>query len=206
MSIILVSRPFTTNIELNIHYIALASLTNIPLIFLLTVKLITTFMYRNHQCIVFEMLAMNLYELLKNTNFRGVSLSLIRKFARQILKALAYLAQPHIDIIHCDLKPENILLKWVVCVWPVFGSYRCAWAYMLTVYLALAFLSFQEFKTKWYQSYWLWIIVQIYWKNVFLHSKSFLSESRSNTGATIQCCDRYVESGLYSCRNAYTVD
>ena len=54
---------------------------------------------------------MNLYELLKNTNFRGVSLSLIRKFARQILKALAYLAQPHIDIIHCDLKPENILLK-----------------------------------------------------------------------------------------------
>ena len=111
MSIILVSRPFTTNIELNIHYIALASLTNIPLIFLLTVKLITTFMYRNHQCIVFEMLAMNLYELLKNTNFRGVSLSLIRKFARQILKALAYLAQPHIDIIHCDLKPENILLK-----------------------------------------------------------------------------------------------
>ncbi|KAL7490645.1 hypothetical protein ACHAWT_000197 [Skeletonema menzelii] len=75
------------------------------------VKLLTTFMYRNHQCLVFEMLAINLYELLKNTNFRGVSLSLIRKFARQILKALAYLAQPHIDIIHCDLKPENILLR-----------------------------------------------------------------------------------------------
>ena len=68
-------------------------------------------MYRKHQCIVFEMLAINLYELLKNTNFRGVSLSLIRKFARQILKSLAYLAQPHIDIIHCDLKPENILLR-----------------------------------------------------------------------------------------------
>jgi len=75
------------------------------------VKLLTTFMHKNHQCLVFEMLAINLYELLKNTNFRGVSLSLIRKFARQILKALAYLAQPHIDIIHCDLKPENILLR-----------------------------------------------------------------------------------------------
>lgn len=75
------------------------------------VRLLTTFMYRKHQCIVFEMLAINLYELLKNTNFRGVSLSLIRKFARQILKSLAYLAQPHIDIIHCDLKPENILLR-----------------------------------------------------------------------------------------------
>lgn len=76
-----------------------------------SVRLLTTFMYRKHQCIVFEMLAINLYELLKNTNFRGVSLSLIRKFARQILKSLAYLAQPHIDIIHCDLKPENILLR-----------------------------------------------------------------------------------------------
>lgn len=89
-----------------------------------TVQLLTTFMHKNHQCLVFEMLALNLYELLKNTNFRGVSLSLIRKFTRQILKALAYLAQPHIDIIHCDLKPENILLRcvelyfWLLSLWP----------------------------------------------------------------------------------------
>jgi dual specificity tyrosine-phosphorylation-regulated kinase 1 len=63
-------------------------------------------MYRNHQCLVFEMLSLNLYELLKNTHFAGVSLNLIRKFAKQILKALAYLARPDIDVIHCDLKPE----------------------------------------------------------------------------------------------------
>lgn len=75
------------------------------------VRLIDIFMYRNHQCIVFEMLSMNLYELLKNTHFLGVSLNLIRKFAKQILKGLAYLARPDIDIIHCDLKPENILLR-----------------------------------------------------------------------------------------------
>lgn len=75
------------------------------------VRLLSTFMYRNHQCIVFEMLSLNLYELLKNTHFAGVSLNLIRKFAKQILKALAYLALPDIDIIHCDLKPENILLR-----------------------------------------------------------------------------------------------
>ncbi len=75
------------------------------------VRLLSTFMYKNHQCIIFEMLSLNLYELLKNTHFAGVSLDLIRKFAKQILKALAYLARPDIDIIHCDLKPENILLR-----------------------------------------------------------------------------------------------
>jgi len=75
------------------------------------VRLLSTFIYRNHQCIVFEMLSLNLYELLKNTHFAGVSLNLIRKFAKQILKGLAYLARPDIDIIHCDLKPENILLR-----------------------------------------------------------------------------------------------
>jgi dual specificity tyrosine-phosphorylation-regulated kinase 1 len=68
-------------------------------------------MYRNHQCLVFEMLSLNLYELLKNTQFGGVSLNLIRKFAKQVLKALAFLARKEVDIIHCDLKPENILLR-----------------------------------------------------------------------------------------------
>lgn len=60
---------------------------------------------------MFEMLSLNLYELLKNTQFGGVSLNLIRKFAKQVLKALAFLARKDVDIIHCDLKPENILLR-----------------------------------------------------------------------------------------------
>lgn len=68
-------------------------------------------MYRNHQCLVFEMLSLNLYELLKNTQFGGVSLNLIRKFAKQILRALSFLARGDVDVIHCDLKPENILLR-----------------------------------------------------------------------------------------------
>ena len=68
-------------------------------------------MHHKHQCLVFEMLSYNLYELLKNTRFRGVSLNLIKKFARQILKCLAFLALPEVSIIHCDLKPENILLR-----------------------------------------------------------------------------------------------
>jgi dual specificity tyrosine-phosphorylation-regulated kinase 1 len=57
------------------------------------------------------MLSLNLYELLKNTQFGGVSLNLIRKFAKQVLKALSFLARSDVDVIHCDLKPENILLR-----------------------------------------------------------------------------------------------
>ncbi|XP_030067368.1 dual specificity tyrosine-phosphorylation-regulated kinase 1A isoform X5 [Microcaecilia unicolor] len=68
------------------------------------------FMFRNHLCLVFELLSYNLYDLLRNTNFRGVSLNLTRKFAQQLCTALLFLATPELNIIHCDLKPENILL------------------------------------------------------------------------------------------------
>ncbi|XP_064425393.1 dual specificity tyrosine-phosphorylation-regulated kinase 1B isoform X1 [Latimeria chalumnae] len=68
------------------------------------------FLFRNHLCLVFELLSYNLYDLLRNTNFRGVSLNLTRKFAQQLCTALLFLATPELSIIHCDLKPENILL------------------------------------------------------------------------------------------------
>ncbi|CAN0434047.1 unnamed protein product, partial [Hapterophycus canaliculatus] len=42
---------------------------------------------------------------------QGVSLHLVRKFARHLLRALAFLSLPQVDVIHCDLKPENILLQ-----------------------------------------------------------------------------------------------
>ncbi|XP_077985028.1 dual specificity tyrosine-phosphorylation-regulated kinase 1A-like isoform X2 [Glandiceps talaboti] len=74
------------------------------------VRLKRHFMFRNHLCLVFELLSYNLYDLLRNTNFRGVSLNLTRKFAQQMCTALLFLATPELNIIHCDLKPENILL------------------------------------------------------------------------------------------------
>ena len=51
-------------------------------------------MWRNHLCLVFELLSYNLYDLLRNTNFRGVSLNLTRKFAQQLCTALLFLSQP----------------------------------------------------------------------------------------------------------------
>lgn len=74
------------------------------------VKLETHFLWKGHLCLVFELLSYNLYDLLKNSRFQGLSLKLTRKFAHQILAALNYLSKPELGIIHCDLKPENILL------------------------------------------------------------------------------------------------
>ncbi|PAA85267.1 hypothetical protein BOX15_Mlig023518g3, partial [Macrostomum lignano] len=68
------------------------------------------FMFRKHLFLVFELLSYNLYDLLRNTNFRGVSLGLTRKFGQQLCAALDFLARPELQIIHSDLKPENILL------------------------------------------------------------------------------------------------
>jgi len=65
--------------------------------------------FRNHICITFELLSMNLYELIKKNKFQGFSLPLVRKFAHSILQCLDALNKNR--IIHCDLKPENILLK-----------------------------------------------------------------------------------------------
>ncbi|CAH8457478.1 unnamed protein product [Heterobilharzia americana] len=76
----------------------------------LIVRLLTHFTFRGHLCLVFELLSYNLYDLLRNTNFHGVSLGLTRKFAQQLCCALDFLSRPELQIIHCDLKPENILL------------------------------------------------------------------------------------------------
>ncbi|CAK63957.1 unnamed protein product (macronuclear) [Paramecium tetraurelia] len=73
------------------------------------IKLMNFFEFRNHICMVFELLCCNLYEFLALNNFVGLEPDLIRRFAIQILQALLYLKA--CNIIHCDLKPENILLK-----------------------------------------------------------------------------------------------
>eukprot|EP01119_Soliformovum_irregulare_P012906 TRINITY_DN3386_c0_g1_i1.p1 TRINITY_DN3386_c0_g1~~TRINITY_DN3386_c0_g1_i1.p1 ORF type:complete len:411 (-),score=53.94 TRINITY_DN3386_c0_g1_i1:110-1342(-) len=75
------------------------------------VELREHFVYRNHLCLVFELLSFSLYDLLQRSHFLGISLSLVRKFAQQILHTLCYLRLPSVDVIHCDLKPENILLR-----------------------------------------------------------------------------------------------
>lgn len=42
------------------------------------------FVFRNHLCLVFELLSVNLYELIKHNQFRGLSMNLLRVFVSQV--------------------------------------------------------------------------------------------------------------------------
>ncbi|XP_063231512.1 dual specificity tyrosine-phosphorylation-regulated kinase 2 isoform X2 [Bacillus rossius redtenbacheri] len=73
------------------------------------IHMLEYFYFRNHLCISFELMSLNLYELIKKNNYQGFSLSLIRRFAHSLVQCLKLLHRE--NIIHCDLKPENVLLK-----------------------------------------------------------------------------------------------
>ena len=72
------------------------------------VKFYNYFKFRNHICLVFELLGKNLYEFLQLNNFIGLDIPLIKNYTLQILFSLLFLR--NLGIIHCDLKPENILI------------------------------------------------------------------------------------------------
>lgn len=72
-------------------------------------RLLDHFTHKSHLCLVFELMSVNLYELIKQNQFRGLSTNLVRVFTAQMLDAMTVLNEA--KIIHCDLKPENVLLK-----------------------------------------------------------------------------------------------
>ncbi|RVX04317.1 Serine/threonine-protein kinase AFC2 [Vitis vinifera] len=59
------------------------------------------FDYRNHICIVFEMLGPSLYDFLRKNNYRSFPVDLVREIGNNFMHDL--------HLIHTDLKPENIL-------------------------------------------------------------------------------------------------
>ena len=84
--------------------------------------------------------------------FRGVSLNLIRKFSKQILKSLEFLASPRVDVIHCDLKPENIVRYTLCCVvlyrmmlWYVYSFCDVLYSTLLRYLLFCAYSPFLSF-------------------------------------------------------------
>lgn len=149
-------------------------------------------MWRNHLCLVFELLSYNLYDLIRNTNFKGVSLNLTRKFAAQLCTALLFLSTPDLSIIHCDLKPENILLcnpKRSAIKIVDFGS-SCQLGQRVSY-------------TNWFLILSFYLMFNLFVTDISIYSISFLPFTRSFTWYTLWFGYRHVEFRMYISRNAY---
>lgn len=72
------------------------------------IHLLDTFSYRNHVCIVSELLGKSVFDFLKDNNFQPFPPAHIWSFAKQLLKSVAFIQS--MNLVHTDLKPENILL------------------------------------------------------------------------------------------------
>eukprot|EP00271_Cylindrocystis_brebissonii_P002663 TRINITY_DN13432_c0_g2_i1.p1 TRINITY_DN13432_c0_g2~~TRINITY_DN13432_c0_g2_i1.p1 ORF type:complete len:1162 (-),score=227.24 TRINITY_DN13432_c0_g2_i1:554-4039(-) len=104
------------------------------------VRLLSSFEYRSHLCIVFESLHMNLREVLKKFGRNiGLSLTAVRSYALQLLISLKHLR--NCGVLHCDIKPDNMLVNEAHNVLKLadFGSAMFAGENEITPYLVSRF-------------------------------------------------------------------
>ncbi|KAG2622494.1 hypothetical protein PVAP13_3NG263100 [Panicum virgatum] len=104
------------------------------------VRFISSFMYRNHLCLVFESLNMNLREVLKKFGRNiGLKLTAVRAYSKQLFIALKHLK--NCKVLHCDIKPDNILVNEAKNVLKLcdFGNAMLAGMNEVTPYLVSRF-------------------------------------------------------------------
>uniref|UniRef100_A0A251VJK7 Putative mitogen-activated protein (MAP) kinase, ERK3/4 n=1 Tax=Helianthus annuus TaxID=4232 RepID=A0A251VJK7_HELAN len=88
------------------------------------VRFLSSFKYRNHLCLVFESLHMNLREVLKKFGRNiGLKLTAVRAYGKQLFIALKHLR--NCGVLHTDIKP----------------AYTC-WLVLLNFFYHLFFLCF----------------------------------------------------------------
>ncbi|KAF8819204.1 putative cell-cycle-associated protein kinase SRPK, partial [Cardiosporidium cionae] len=63
-----------------------------------------------HICLIFEVMGPNILTLMKQYNFQGIPLDIVRKVASNVLVGLDFLHRS-CRIIHTDVKPENIVVN-----------------------------------------------------------------------------------------------
>jgi dual specificity protein kinase YAK1 len=65
------------------------------------VRLMDCFPAHNHLCLVFELLSINIYELLKTNQFRGLPLPMIRSFTKQVCCTISLSSLHGVMCQHC---------------------------------------------------------------------------------------------------------
>lgn len=104
------------------------------------VRFISTFKYRNHLCLVFESLHMNLREVLKKFGRNiGLHLTAVRAFSKQLFIALKHLK--NCGVLHCDIKPDNMLVSGMVWVFFISHLLRVA-LFTLLPFICIYILTF----------------------------------------------------------------
>jgi len=74
------------------------------------IRLHRNFFHKQHLCMVFEPLSMNLREVLKKYGKNvGLHIKAVRSYAQQMLLALKVMKKA--NIVHADIKPDNILVN-----------------------------------------------------------------------------------------------
>ncbi|XP_058184582.1 uncharacterized protein LOC131302031 isoform X1 [Rhododendron vialii] len=104
------------------------------------VRFQSSFKYRNHLCLVFESLHMNLREVLKKFGRNiGLKLTAVRTYAKQLFVALKHLR--NCGVLHCDIKPDNMLVNEAKNVLKLcdFGNAMFAGKNEITPYLVSRF-------------------------------------------------------------------
>lgn len=103
-------------------------------------RLFANFYHKQHLCLVFEPLSMNLREVLKKYGKNvGLHITAVRSYTRQLFRALRLLKK--CQILHADIKPDNILVNETKLVLKLcdFGSASDASENDITEYLVSRF-------------------------------------------------------------------
>lgn len=103
-------------------------------------RLFANFYHKQHLCLVFEPLSMNLREVLKKYGKNvGLHITAVRSYTRQLFRALRLLKK--CQIMHADIKPDNILVNETKLVLKLcdFGSASDASENDITEYLVSRF-------------------------------------------------------------------
>lgn len=78
------------------------------------IRLVRQFEHKQHLCMVFENLSINLREVLKKFGRDvGINLKAVRAYAQQMFLGLSLMRK--CNILHADLKPDNILVRQPPC-------------------------------------------------------------------------------------------